>query len=360
MTEILLGVIIAVTQIAGYYYYYLSVKNGVRPNTTMWSIWAFGSLLNFFSYAQLSGDFVKDILPLACSLACIALYIHMLSRGKFQKLTLSDWAIVSADMIAVIIWLVTDSALVANIAFQVGTIISFIPVYREIYDNQENETQLPWLVWSTAYFLDIVLVGLRYEKWGDLVYPVVNFVLHFLMWLLIFIHFYSKRKPKNNIEEHLYVESSKVAGKGLFTSKKILKGDVAFVLKGKKINYSPKNKEEAMLLPNIFGLDKGKSIDPVFPYDHINHRCEPNLAVEEDGLRFVALHDIDAGEELTFDYSISEYSDWEMPCQCGSVYCRKIIQSIDKLPEEYFSNYFPYIPAYFQRVYIGNYCNKHE
>lgn len=364
MTEILLGVIIALTQIAGYYFYYLSVKNGVRPNTTMWSIWAFGSLLNFFSYAQLSGDWVKDVLPLACSLACIVLYVHMLSRGRFQKLTKSDWAIVSADMIAVIIWFATDSALVANIAFQVGTIISFIPVYKEVYDEEENEKQLPWLVWSSAYFLDIVLVGLRYEKWGDLVYPVVNFGLHFLMWLLVFTHFYisrsKSRKQNLEVEDHLFVSKSTVAGMGLFTTQPVRKGEVAFTLKGTRIKFSPKNKEEAMQLPNIFGIDAGESIDPIFPYDHINHKCEPNLAVAEDGVSFVALKDIGPGEELTFDYSISEYSDWEMECNCGSASCRKVIQSIDKLPKEYFSNYFPHIPKYFQQVYLHNYCVKNK
>lgn len=354
MTEIL-TIFIALTLLLGYFVYYRSVERGVKPNTTLWTLWALGSLLDLWSYAVLSGDWQKNILPLTCTVACLVLFVHFFRNGRFRKLTKQNYVIISADICALILWYLTDSALVANIALQISTILSFIPIYKEIYDENENETLLPWAIWSVTYALDIILVVLRWEKWGDLAYPGVNFVLHFLMWILIYLHFYRGRR---GIEKHLFVKKSDFAGMGLFTSKKIKAGEVAFVLKGKKFYFSPKNKEEALLHPNIFGIDKGLSIDPYFPYDHINHRCEPNLVIDEDAISFVALRDINAGEELTFDYSISEHSDWEMDCNCGSKKCRGVIRSIEKLPQDFFLNYYPYIPAYFQKVYIEDHIKR--
>lgn len=372
MTEILLGVIIALTQIAGYYYYYLSVKNGIRPNTTSWTIWTLGSILDLVSYMALTGDWVKNLLPMACTAASVVLYIHFLSRGKFQKLSTENILIIVSDIIATVLWYLTDSALVGNILLQVSTVISFVPIIKEVYDEDENETPLPWLIWSAAYFMDLILVGLRWEKWGDIVYPATCFVLHLLVWYLVTEHFKAikiKRKlaiiNKNNgnvydIEDHLYVSDSSIAGKGIFTSRDIRKGEVAFVLKGPQIYYAPKNKDEAVLLPDVIGIKKNVYLDPVVPYKFINHRCEPNLAVAEDGINYVALRDISKDEELTFDYSISEHSDWEMECSCGSPKCRRLIESVEKLPTSYFADYFPHIPDYFQRVYIKNYCSNNK
>jgi len=170
-----------------------------------------------------------------------------------------------------------------------------------------------------------------------------------------------KTKAYNyQIENHLYADESKIAGKGLFTSKDIKKGEVAFIMKGPKIKFLPKNREESMATPNIVGLDEGLYIEPISPYVFINHNCEPNLAVEDDGVSYVALRDIRAGEELSFDYSISEYSDWDMPCSCGSKSCRKIIRSVDKLPIDFFDKYFPFIPKYFQKVFFKNYIKNHK
>jgi len=163
------------------------------------------------------------------------------------------------------------------------------------------------------------------------------------------------------IENHLFADESKIAGNGLFTSKAIKKGEVAFIMKGPKIKYHPTNKEDAMAIQNCVGLNEDTYIYPISPYVFINHNCNPNvIADEKNDATYIALRDISAGEELTFDYSTSEYSDWEMPCACGAKECRKVIKSIDKLPADYFAKYFPFIPKYFQMIFIKNYIKEHK
>jgi len=165
----------------------------------------------------------------------------------------------------------------------------------------------------------------------------------------------------NHIDEkHLYTKNSKINGVGLYTSCQIKNGEVAFILKGKKIFFHPTNKDEACKLPNIFGVGKDIYIDPIYPYTCINHSCNPNLACNEDGISYTAIRDIDKDEELTFDYSISEYSDWEMDCNCGTKNCRGVIGSVEKLPVSLFQKYFPLVPEFFQRVFITHYINSNE
>lgn len=85
--------------------------------------------------------------------------------------------------------------------------------------------------------------------------------------------------------------------------------------------------------------------------DFFNHSCEPNSGFRGQ-IFLVAMRDIGAGEEITFDYAmvVSEAPGcsvvFDLECQCGSPMCRKHITESDwKLPrlrdayDGYFSEY---------------------
>lgn len=81
--------------------------------------------------------------------------------------------------------------------------------------------------------------------------------------------------------------------------------------------------------------------------DHFNHSCEPNAGLHGQ-IALVAMRDIVFGEEVTFDYAMSDSSDYdEFPCACGAAACRGQVTGNDwKLPElwEKYDGYFsPYL-----------------
>lgn len=149
----------------------------------------------------------------------------------------------------------------------------------------------------------------------------------------------------------IYVGNSRINGKGLFSNRNIKKGEIVFIMKGRLVKMNNFNRKEIIETPNIVGVDKDLWIDPVKPYMYINHSCNPNTSVRGK-VTFVALRDILKGEEVTFDYSISEDSSWKMHCSCGEKCCRKIIRSVRFLPQEVFNRYFPVFPTYFKKLYL--------
>lgn len=157
-----------------------------------------------------------------------------------------------------------------------------------------------------------------------------------------------------SINKKIYVSESSINGRGLFAACDLKRGEEAFEVVGKIVRMHPTTKEESMKYPDAIGLKDGLWIDPVPPFKYINHSCAPNLGMSGER-SFVALRDIKKDEELTFDYSISEHSLWEMECNCGSASCRKVIRSIEYLPVDLFRSYFPYIPEYFQRIFLNRY-----
>jgi hypothetical protein len=56
----------------------------------------------------------------------------------------------------------------------------------------------------------------------------------------------------------------------------------------------------------------------------INHSCNPNCETEDDDGRIfvMAIRDIAAGEELTYEYNLYDSDDAEGECYCGTTKCR--------------------------------------
>lgn len=152
--------------------------------------------------------------------------------------------------------------------------------------------------------------------------------------------------------KHIYIATSKIAGKGIFAGENIKKGEIIQNIKGEvkfKIN---KNTRDVFAHPNWVGIAENQWIDPEKPYKFLNHSCEPNIGIKGK-VGLIALKDIKEGEEIAIDYSIIEGDDrWQMECLCGNnKKCRKVIRSIHFLPKKTFNKYFPYIAEYFKNIY---------
>ncbi len=87
----------------------------------------------------------------------------------------------------------------------------------------------------------------------------------------------------------------------------------------------------------------------------VNHSCNPNcgIRVNETGAHdFAAFRDIRAGEELTFDYAMRNYSvDYFPPkCMCGAPHCRGRITGWKSLPERTKKAYEGFVAPYLLEI----------
>lgn len=87
----------------------------------------------------------------------------------------------------------------------------------------------------------------------------------------------------------------------------------------------------------------------VSPADQMNHSCDPNAGISGQ-IVVVAMRDIAATEQITFDYAMTDSSDYdEFDCECNAGTCRKRVTGNDwQLPElqERYNGYFAH---YLQR-----------
>jgi uncharacterized protein len=122
------------------------------------------------------------------------------------------------------------------------------------------------------------------------------------------------------------VRNSAIHGNGVFALVPIAEGTRILEYVGERISKaeSLRRREENNFF--VFTVTDTVDIDGAVPYNparFVNHGCTPNCEAHmEDGrIWIVAIRDIEAGEELTFNYGydLQDYEDH--PCCCGSPGC---------------------------------------
>jgi SET domain-containing protein len=132
----------------------------------------------------------------------------------------------------------------------------------------------------------------------------------------------------------LIIRSSAIHAAGCYTLTPIRKGARVAEYTGYRMSKDEADAcYEESPITYLFGLGDGSIvIDGHSTAMFINHSCEANCETEEKKGRvwIMAIRDIAAGEEITYDYCLYDGGDDEAICNCGAKKCRGTMYS----PEE--------------------------
>lgn len=119
----------------------------------------------------------------------------------------------------------------------------------------------------------------------------------------------------------------------------IVTGKTLALLPPREQQHSIQVEEDLYLVPH----------GPAEPADYVNHCCEPNAGLSGQ-ISLVALRDIKPGEEVCFDYAMSDGSPYdEFDCECGAANCRGRISGNDWRRPELWERYAGHFSPYLQR-----------
>jgi SET domain-containing protein len=142
-------------------------------------------------------------------------------------------------------------------------------------------------------------------------------------------------------------------GSGSFAVSKISKGEIVASFGGNVINQSQLTNYSADRVSRSLQLNKDTYLlsgNVPEPGDMINHSCEPNCGIS--GTSSVqAIRDIEIDEELTFDYAMSDSSQYdEFICACGKEKCREKITGLDWQNKDLQAKYRNYFSSYIEKL----------
>lgn len=140
----------------------------------------------------------------------------------------------------------------------------------------------------------------------------------------------------------LKVSAAGAKGLGVFGARKFTRGETVIV--GRAIEYPPDRTRMSVQ------VDWERHVEMDAPATLLNHSCEPNLGVRENrwsAFDFVALRDVLAGEELAFDYAMTEHALLApLTCYCGSSTCVGEIRPWSERDHEWRIQNAPWVAPY--------------
>jgi uncharacterized protein len=147
------------------------------------------------------------------------------------------------------------------------------------------------------------------------------------------------------------VKESPIHGRGLFAIEAVGEGEIVCVKGGAIFDRERLRELSPRLGPSEIQIASDLFIGPASEAERegsmifSNHSCEPNMGVRGQ-IIFVAMRPIEAGEELTHDWAMTDDDDYEMQCGCGSTNCRRVITGQDWRKPELQEKYSGYISWY--------------
>lgn len=126
--------------------------------------------------------------------------------------------------------------------------------------------------------------------------------------------------PNAEWEKKLKVKEVPGRGKGLFAKRNFKRGEPFFRFTGKVVSQEQAFRHDVQIGSQVYlALDE--------PWRYINHSCDPNCGMASN-VDVVAMRPIKAGQELVYDYAMTDLEDWgndvPMICYCGTKRCRKV------------------------------------
>jgi len=163
------------------------------------------------------------------------------------------------------------------------------------------------------------------------------------------------RSPSTEVRE------SPIQGRGLFARNAIAKGEIVAVKGGHVLTGAQWRALQPTLGPAEIQIAEDLFIAPVERDErhgcmlYANHSCDPNCGVrlnDEQAFDFVARQPIDAGQELTFDYAMRNFTIDHFPtvCLCGSSRCRGSVTGWKDLPAARKADYGDLVAPYLRAM----------
>jgi hypothetical protein len=159
--------------------------------------------------------------------------------------------------------------------------------------------------------------------------------------------FYSYLSPK--MEPRACPEKG---GWGLFATQQIAAGELLTMWGGRVVTSEQLEDIPVEMQTHGIQVTEDLYLVPVIhgdPADMFNHSCNPNAGMDS-AISLVALREIQPGEEICFDYAMSDSSDYdEFECHCKTDHCRGRVTGRDWQLPELHEKYKGYFSPYLQR-----------
>lgn len=154
---------------------------------------------------------------------------------------------------------------------------------------------------------------------------------------------------KSVISPKIEVRGSGIDKRGMFAKEHIQKGEIVYIKGGHILTrqelFSSSTINSYLPISDEYFIGAISPEEEQYIKLFNNHSCDPNCGMRGE-ITFVAIRDIEVGEELTIDYAFIDNEDYTFECHCASPQCRHTITGFDWKITKLQDKYYPYFSRY--------------
>jgi hypothetical protein len=149
------------------------------------------------------------------------------------------------------------------------------------------------------------------------------------------------------------VRASHLGGLAVFANAPIAKDEPVAVKVGHVVGFDEVQRLTVEIGDFSLQIAEGLFLSPrhADEYDdmvvHINHSCDANVGFRGN-VTYVAVRDIEAGEELCHDYAMARVEPYRLDCLCGTDVCRGVVTETDWQRSDVQARYAGYVMPHVQ------------
>jgi len=163
------AIAIILTVVCFYPYVRDIITRGVVPHPFSWIIWGITTSISFVAQLSAGGGIGAYSIGLS-ALLCFGIFWLSLVRTNALTLYKSDWLFLILSILALALWLLTDSALWAAVVSTGIDLLGFLPTITKVHRNPHSENSTFYLLFALRNGFSIA--ALEAYNATTLVFPV--------------------------------------------------------------------------------------------------------------------------------------------------------------------------------------------
>jgi hypothetical protein len=153
--KITLAGIAVVMTLVGYFYYFRDIFAGkTKPHAFTWLVWASLTAIGFAGQLSDDGGAGAYITGLTAAISFIIFFLALFKGEK--QITRSDWLSLGGAALAMLLWALTDSPLLAIMLITLVDFLGFVPTIRKSIHRPHEETLVSYVLAGLKFILAII------------------------------------------------------------------------------------------------------------------------------------------------------------------------------------------------------------
>lgn len=153
-----LGIIATLLALYSYVPYFRDIFAGkTKPHAFSWLVWFFLTAIAFTAQIKDNGGAGAWVTGFT-ALVAFTIFIAAITRGE-KNITRSDWLCLAGSFMAMGLWAVTNSPLIAIILITIIDALGFAPTFRKAFYKPHEETMITFALSAVKFVIAIAALS---------------------------------------------------------------------------------------------------------------------------------------------------------------------------------------------------------